>query len=108
MCLKRVGACAAREQGPAFMGLLFLRRRCDILAASLRIWCLTRSRLISEAKQGRACLVSWMGDHLGIPGAGGFFAGLGWAGLGWGEGRGGVRGAEVLSYGGRNELGLFS
>ena len=33
-----------------------------------------RSRLISEAKQGRACLVSWMGDHLGIPGAGGFFA----------------------------------
>ena len=33
-----------------------------------------RSRLISEAKQGRACSVSWMGDHLGIPGAGGFFA----------------------------------
>ena len=33
-----------------------------------------RSRLISEAKQGRPCLVSWMGDHLGIPGAGGFFA----------------------------------
>ena len=27
-----------------------------------------RSRLISEAKQGRACSVSWMGDHLGIPG----------------------------------------
>ena len=31
-----------------------------------------RSRLISEAKQGRAWLVSWMGDHLGIPGARGF------------------------------------
>ena len=28
-----------------------------------------RSRLISEAKQGRAWLGSWMGDHLGIPGA---------------------------------------
>ena len=31
-----------------------------------------RSRLISEAKQGRAWLGSWMGDHLGIPGARGF------------------------------------
>ncbi|CAD7015495.1 unnamed protein product [Ceratitis capitata] len=31
-------------------------------------------RLISEAKQGRAWLGSWMGDHLGIPGARGFFA----------------------------------
>ena len=31
-----------------------------------------RSRLISEAKQGRAWLASWMGDHLGIPGARGF------------------------------------
>src|SRR5574340_784992 len=31
-----------------------------------------RSPLISEAKQGRAWLGSWMGDHLGIPGARGF------------------------------------
>src|SRR5574340_892087 len=30
------------------------------------------SPLISEAKQGRAWLGSWMGDHLGIPGARGF------------------------------------
>ena len=30
------------------------------------------SCLISEAKQGRAWLGSWMGDHLGIPGARGF------------------------------------
>ena len=34
-----------------------------------------RSRLISEAKQGRAWLGSWMGDHLGILGARGFLPG---------------------------------
>ena len=31
-----------------------------------------RSCLLSEVKQGRARLVSWMGDHLGIPDARGF------------------------------------
>ena len=49
MCPMHVGACATGEQGHAITGLLFLWGGCDrerwadILAASLRSWCLMGS-----------------------------------------------------------------
>ena len=70
MCPICVGACAAGGQGPAFTGLLFLWGGCDrerwadILAASLRSWCL----MGSEWHEGGHHTVTWgRGSKAGGP-----------------------------------------
>ena len=75
MCPIRVGACAAGGQGPALVGLLFLWGGCDrgdILAPSLRSWCLTGS----EWHEGGGHTVTWgKGSNAGSPKEGADLAG---------------------------------